>query len=420
MTPTTDTAREQFEIVRRGYEPQQVDRRISALARDLQAARQRTVELERRVEELHLQSKKDAPADAPTFAGLGARIEQMLGLADEETKELRARALEETEQHRALSEQAADKVRAEAERYAQERRSETDAEAARVLEDARRQSDQLRDSTERDAKTRREEAEALFEGNRAKAAQAAADFETTLAHRRDQAEHDYTAQLKANESQLAAVSNRAEQLRLEAEKLRADADRKSRRTLDEAQRQADEIVAEAKVVAERIRGESERELSAATQRRDSINSQLTNVRQMLATLTGASLPNPFGNDGPDTAPAAKAATTPSAGATEGGQAANPPSRPATPASNVVADAAKDDSKPAATGPDKAAVKPTEAAAVKPAEAAAGKPAEAAAVKRVEPAPGKGAKPGEPTDGSQERTVDATAVEAKAAAGRPKG
>ena len=86
----------------------------------------------------------------------------------------------------------------------------------------------------------------------------------------------------------------SEQLRLEAEKLRADSDRKSKRTLDEAARQADEIVAQAKSTAERIRTESERELSASTQRRDSINAQLTNVRQMLATLTGASLPDPLG------------------------------------------------------------------------------------------------------------------------------
>lgn len=396
MTNTADTAREQFEIVRRGYEPQQVDRRISALARDLQAARQRTAELERRVEELHVHSQQETPADAPAYAGLGARIEQMLGLADEETKELRAAALEETEQHRALSEQAADKVRAEAERYAQERRSEADAEAARVLEDARRQSDQLRDSTERDAKTRREEAEALFESNRAKAAQSAADFETTLAHRRDQAEHDYTAQLKANEAQLAAVSQRAEQLRLEAEKLRADADRKSRRTLDEAQRQAEEVVAEAKVVAERIRGESERELSAATQRRDSINSQLTNVRQMLATLTGASLPNPFGNDAPDTAPAGKGAETTNAGPAKAGPADTLPDKPAAPASNVVpADTAKGgDSKPTAAAP---------------ADAASGK----AGAKPAEATPDKATKPADAPGGTQERVVDTTAAEARA-------
>jgi cell division septum initiation protein DivIVA len=402
MTNTADTAREQFEIVRRGYEPQQVDRRISTLARELQAARQRTAELERRVEELHLQGDEPTRPDAPAFAGVGARIEQILALADDEAKELRGRAVAETEQHRALSEQAAEKVRAEAERYAQERRSEADAEAARVLEDARRQSDQLRDSTERDAKTRREEAEALFESNRAKAAQAAADFETTLAHRRDQAEHDYTEQLKANEQQLSAVSHRAEQLRLEAEKLRADADRKSKRTLDEAQRQADEIIAEAKASAERIRGESQRELSAATQRRDSINSQLTNVRQMLATLTGASLPNPFGADEGDATPAAKPA------AQAGGPAADEAGAPAAPGSNV-----------APTGTAKAEGKSADGQQTegKPsdAKAAEAKPGEA---KPGETKPGE-AKPGGPAQGDARATA-AAETKAKGGPGPAKG
>jgi cell division septum initiation protein DivIVA len=395
MTNTSDTAREQFEIVRRGYEPQQVDRRISALAREAEAARGRVVELERRVEELHTQGAADEAADKPAFAGLGKRIEQILELADEEAKDLRDRVLQETEQHRGLSEQAAEKVRAEAERYAQERRSEADAEAARVLEDARRQADQLRDSTERDAKARREEAEALFESNRAKAAQAAADFETTLAHRREQAEHDYTEQMKANEQQLTAVTHRAEQLRLEAEKLRADSDRKAKRLLDEAQRQADEMLAEAKSVAERIRSESERELSAATQRRDSINAQLTNVRQMLATLTGATVPNPFGDDTPAAAPEP---TPPAAtGANAGGA-------PAPPVSNV-------------SPKDTAANEATRNAPGGSSGAAAGNAAPAAKEPTAQGAP---AKDGPATKDGQSSPVDTNSSAPKVDSGAGKG
>ena len=52
------------------------------------------------------------------------------------------------------------------------------------------------------------------------------------------------------------------------------------------------MVAEAKTKAERIRDDSERVLAAATQRRDSINAQLTNVRQMLATLSGGAIGQP--------------------------------------------------------------------------------------------------------------------------------
>jgi cell division septum initiation protein DivIVA len=288
-SPTTDS----FEVVRRGYEPSQVDRHVAALKRELENHRHRADEAERRVQELHTQQPDD---QAPAYAGLGARIEQILGLADEEARHAKAEAAEQAAQHRALTEQDAAKIRKDAERYGQERRADADTEAQRILQEAKRAADTLRDESERDAKARREEAEALFENNRAKAAQSAADFETTLAHRRDQAERDFTEKMKANQQQLAVVSHRSEQLHLEAEKLRADSDRKAKRTLEEAARQADDLIAEAKATAERIRTESERELTAATQRRDSINAQLTNVRQMLATLTGASLPDPIGDE----------------------------------------------------------------------------------------------------------------------------
>jgi hypothetical protein len=49
-----------------------------------------------------------------------------------------------------------------------------------------------------------------------------------------------------------------------------------------------------------VRAESDRELAAAAQRRDSINAQLTNVRQMLATLSGtAPVAAAAGDEQPD-------------------------------------------------------------------------------------------------------------------------
>ncbi|HEX6936306.1 MAG TPA: hypothetical protein VF227_07285, partial [Actinomycetes bacterium] len=85
--------------------------------------------------------------------------------------------------------------------------------------------------------------------------------------------------------------------------------------------------------AERIRSESERELAAATQRRDSINSQLTNVRQMLATLTGASLPDPLADEQP-AQPAAKDKNAPAEDKPEQEQHVEAPAD--APTSNVVA------------------------------------------------------------------------------------
>jgi hypothetical protein len=54
--------------------------------------------------------------------------------------------------------------------------------------------------------------------------------------------------------------------------------------------------------ADRIRAESDRELAAATQRRDAINAQLTNVRQMLATLSGTAGSAAAADDEPAEAP----------------------------------------------------------------------------------------------------------------------
>ena len=139
----------------------------------------------------------------------------------------------------------------------------------------------------RRATARRSEAQALYEQERAKSAQAAAAFETTLAERRGKVEQEFAARTALAEQQLAAVTDRAAQVQREADRSRSEAERLAQQQLADANRQAQEIVAAAKDKSERIRAESERELAAATQRRDSINAQLTNVRQMLATLSGS-------------------------------------------------------------------------------------------------------------------------------------
>ena len=79
----------------------------------------------------------------------------------------------------------------------------------------------------------------------------------------------------------------------------------ARRTLVEAEERADSIIREARAAADRVRTDSDRELVAATQRRDSINAQLTNVRQMLATLSGSAtgfIVDPIVDDSAEDAP----------------------------------------------------------------------------------------------------------------------
>ena len=88
------------------------------------------------------------------------------------------------------------------------------------------------------------------------------------------------------QARLDEMSDLAERTRLDAEGTRAQAAKEAGRLTEDAHEAAAQIISEAKATAERIRSDSDRELAAATQRRDSINSQLANVRQMLATLTG--------------------------------------------------------------------------------------------------------------------------------------
>ena len=183
----TDTP--QFRVVLRGYEPAQVDQSVQQLAKQADEARAQAAQLAERVRVLEQQSREAADASSAeagpaSYEHLGERVAQILTLAEEEARDLldRGRALLDDERR-----QVADEVsrqRSDADKHAEQTRTDAETESARVLEDARRRADDRLDASERDAAARLQEAEAIFEQQRAKAAQAAADFETTLARRR--------------------------------------------------------------------------------------------------------------------------------------------------------------------------------------------------------------------------------------------
>ena len=287
-----DSTHSSFRLVRRGYEPTEVDQRITDLMKQAGASQQRIVELTGRVRELEtaqaLAADAPAPTAAPTFADLGARVGQILSLAEDEAAEIRTNAKADFEDRLREAEQSAEKVRAEADAYATQRRAEADEEAGSVVGKAHQRADELHEETKRDSEARRGEAEALYEAQQAKAAQAAADFETTLAERRDRVEKEFAAQFEATRGQLAEAQAHLEETRNEAQRIRGDAEAGARRQVEDAQQEAASIVEQARAHADRIAAESDRALAAATQRRDSINAQLGNVRQMLATLTNVS------------------------------------------------------------------------------------------------------------------------------------
>lgn len=276
----------EFRMARRGYEPAQVDERIRELTQAVEVARRQSVELARRVEELESHQQSSGESSEPTFADLGARIGQILTMAQEEAVELRASGTADAEQCRKEAEGMAVKVRDEADRYAEEKRFQAEAEFEEVIAGAKQKAAEIREQAKRDAASRKGEAEAIFEKQRAKAAKAAAEFETNLAQRRERAEQSLAERTQAAEAHLVSVQERAERTRADAEQIYEEATGKSERLVEDAQRKAREMVTEATGRAERLRAESERELAAVAQRRDSINAQLANVRQMLSTLLG--------------------------------------------------------------------------------------------------------------------------------------
>jgi cell division septum initiation protein DivIVA len=298
-----------FRTVLRGYDPTEVDRAIGDLckARDqargeaadsaltLNKAQAAVSQLEEQLASYRtrlakLESAKD---EQPSFSDIGARIGRMLALAEDEAGELRSRAKSEADRLIAEATAEAEQLTGNAERHSRDVISKSDTEAARILEAAKRQADEIVDYADREAVARREEAEAVYEAHRARAAAAAAEFEQNLADRREQAAEELSAQTLANEQAIARLQQRHDSIEQEAEELLAGAKEQSEAILKSARDEAVQHIAAARASAVKIRRESERELQAAVARRDAINAQLANVRQMLSTLdnTKSSMPS---------------------------------------------------------------------------------------------------------------------------------
>lgn len=281
-----------FRVVLRGYEPAQVNRRIEELtAAVAQAAAQRD-DLAARLEAAVQERADEAPAvtETPTFEQLGARVGEILALAAAEADDIRRTAEAEVAAERQRLEDETNRARDEADRYATQTRSAAETEAARIVEDARRAADERLDQAERAASARIQDAEAIFEEQRAKAVQSTADFENTLAARRKAAEDGFTRQMAEADRKLEEARQTVEKARAEAAQTEAAARREAENAVRTAEERAKSIVDEAEATVARLRAESERELAASTQRRDAINAQLGNVRQMLAALTGSVTP----------------------------------------------------------------------------------------------------------------------------------
>jgi len=301
-----------FDVALRGYDRRQVDDYLAGLESQLatlrharESAGDRVGMLEQRLEELQIElqtAKRQVAEFEPSYAGLGARVENILRLAEEEALSLRAEAGAHGDRVRAKAEEDAKRLRAEAEREARDIVAAADREAGQRRSAALGEAEAVRTEAGKDAAAVRAEAASELEEARAKAAQAAKDFETTLQRRRDQAEQEFTARLAEVERRLTESNETAELIRREADTHRIETERRAAQILESARREADAAITDATAKASRQRGEIERELTTLVRRRDSVQAQLQNVREMLATMTGAS--GDLGDDeGPEAEPA---------------------------------------------------------------------------------------------------------------------
>ena len=305
---------ETFATVRRGYDPAQVDsvlRRmrqthaaalqeaatqtveINKLNQALEASQGRVTGLQQQVSELQEQMSQaqthSSNGQGTDFASLGERIVQMLNLAQEEADDIRLRAQEDAEAMEIQVAHEVEHARAAADGYATETRTKAEADAARIIEQANREADELLDHTDREASARRREAEAVFEQQRAAAGAAAAEFEATLAERRERATAEFATQMANHERALAVANDKLTEAQTEAARVLGEAHASAEEERERAASEAKSRLENARIAAERVKRESERELSAMAARRDSITEQLANVRQMLSTLGGSAL-----------------------------------------------------------------------------------------------------------------------------------
>ncbi|HEX3611865.1 MAG TPA: cellulose-binding protein [Sporichthyaceae bacterium] len=276
-----------FDIVLRGYERRQVDEHLAALVNERMSAERRVADLEQHLTRVRKEYEAGGDQSQPSYASLGARVQKILALAEEEARDVRSEAQALSEQTRSQAATDVDQIRKLGEDDAQRRKAAAELSCVQIMENAHNESERIRAEAESEASGKMSSAEKVIEEARAKAAQIATEVEAKLAKRREQAERDMAARQEVADARLAETGSKADQIRTEAQKMRDDAEARAKQLLEAARREAEDLVTDARSKADRMRMESERDLAALTHRRDSINAQLSNVREMLATLTGS-------------------------------------------------------------------------------------------------------------------------------------
>jgi len=199
----------QFDFVRRGYDPRQVDEQLSALRTALDQAQRaaETAEHHANLTEKELrEASEQLNAQRAEYQenSFGFRVEKIIRLAEEEAREIRTQAGADAEAHRmAVEQQLAKRTQA-----IQEQQVRLDEEHAGAMAEIRTQ----RSDAEQHAKALREKAQA--ESDRLRA-------ETTAAIARQRAEADQQLAARRNEveAEIGQLKEMRDELRVDLKRL---------------------------------------------------------------------------------------------------------------------------------------------------------------------------------------------------------
>src|SRR3954451_5899993 len=130
ITPKT------FTVAMRGYDREQVDEQIAAMQAALAKARDTVEQLDaqnrKMTNDMTEAQRQLREVDRPSYAGLGARIEQLLRLAEEQASDVVAAATKDAEDSLAQARVEAAQARANAQNEAGELTAAAQRESAEV------------------------------------------------------------------------------------------------------------------------------------------------------------------------------------------------------------------------------------------------------------------------------------------------
>ena len=259
----------QFDVVRRGYDRDQVDDTIDGLQADMQilaADRDATTSqasalvqaldaARREIEDLHGQLHRASRAPI-NVRGMSERLQRMLRLAQDEAAEIRARAESVAAQTMARAEGEAADLR---DRYQQmiaktaTRRTEMEAEHERLLAVARRQAEEL-------VRSAQDRATALESEGAQRRRQIEEDFEITMTVRRngvmrELAELEVASGAEAQRCRAEAVEDahrRVSEATAEARRLLTEAEQRSTTMVEDAHGKVEQLRTLHHIVAEQL------------------------------------------------------------------------------------------------------------------------------------------------------------------------